>query len=343
VRVREIESSIASHLGGSERDISATERPEFDSYTSRLDPSVSKVVVAYFGAQQECGESERARSEVNGLVAQMSDVNGPAHHELSSYVDEAGYGTVIAACYWLSPESFDKWFAAIGKSWTASTEQGHFVEVLRPSVRRLETLHSSDQHLQGLGSLAVEPSGPIAEHGYWGGMRDRLPDSQADTLTASGMPAIVEGAVLTVKPHEELCVIRSGQDYGSTVGTERLFYLDEVEPQLRAGMDFLRDEGTTIGCFANRYVTVLDDDGAPTDKTYAVSLWRDMADLERWSKTHPTHARIFGAFMRHMNEFGADAALRLYHEVIVVPAKDQLFQYANCHPETGMLRVHKVS
>jgi aldoxime dehydratase len=38
-------------------------------------------------------------------------------------------------------------------------------------------------------------------------------------------------------------------------------YLDEVEPVLRAGMDFLRDEGRTIGCYANRYMRVIDDRG----------------------------------------------------------------------------------
>ena len=33
-------------------------------------------------------------------------------------------------------------------------------------------------------------------------------------------------------------------------------YLEDVEPVLRAGMEFLRDEGAAVGCFANRYVTV---------------------------------------------------------------------------------------
>ena len=35
-------------------------------------------------------------------------------------------------------------------------------------------------------------------------------------------------------------------------------YLDDVEPVLREGMDFLRDEGLAIGCYANRYMQVLD-------------------------------------------------------------------------------------
>jgi aldoxime dehydratase len=35
--------------------------------------------------------------------------------------------------------------------------------------------------------------------------------------------------------------------------------------------------------------------------------------------------------------------LRLYHEVSVSDAKSQLFEYINCHPQTGMLRDAGVS
>ena len=34
-------------------------------------------------------------------------------------------------------------------------------------------------------------------------------------------------------------------------------YLEDVEPVLSEGMDFLRDEGTPIGCYVNRYMRVL--------------------------------------------------------------------------------------
>ena len=35
-------------------------------------------------------------------------------------------------------------------------------------------------------------------------------------------------------------------------------YTEDVEPVLRAGMDFLRDDGRAVGCYANRYMTVVD-------------------------------------------------------------------------------------
>jgi hypothetical protein len=50
---------------------------------------------------------------------------------------------------------------------------------------------------------------------------------------------------------------------------ERKMYLGDVEPVLREGMDFLRDQGRSIGCYANRYMTVIGSDGAATEKSYA--------------------------------------------------------------------------
>ena len=48
-------------------------------------------------------------------------------------------------------------------------------------------------------------------------------------------------------------------------------YLEDVEPVLHAGMDFLRDDGLQIGCFANRYMTVFDRTGRATEKTFGMS------------------------------------------------------------------------
>lgn len=219
-----------------------------------------------------------------------------------------------------------------------SGDAGFFLESVRPATARFETLFSNDR-LEGIARLAGTLSGEVAEHAYWGGARDRLPLAQTDLL-APGDPAAVvgDGMRQMVRGQDNLCLIRSGQDWSDTDGGERRMYLDDVEPVLRAGMDFLRDEGVTIGCFANRYMTVVDRDGKPTEKTYGMSWWKSLAALERWSESHPTHVRIFGAAMQYLSQLGPAAKLRLYHEVTVAKAADQFFEYRNCHPKTGMLR-----
>jgi len=179
----------------------------------------------------------------------------------------------------------------------------------------------------------------VTEHAYWGGMRDRMPASQTDALhDPAGVDVERDGDRVRVRPRGSVCVIRSGQDWTGCDDDERATYLERVEPNLRRGMDFLRDQGDDVGCFANRYLTLLDDAGHPTEKTYGLGWWRTLADLERWSESHPTHLAIFGAFMK-MATRGAPTKLRLYHEVAVAEPAEQWFEYAGCRERTGLLDV----
>ncbi len=105
-----------------------------------------------------------------------------------------------------------------------------------------------------------------------------------------------------------------------------------------AGMNFLRDDGLQIGCFVNRYMTVVDGSYRPAEKTFGMSWWKSLAALERWAESHPKHLAIFGAAMKYLGTMGPAANLKLYHEVTVAAADEQYFEYYNCHPKTGMLR-----
>jgi aldoxime dehydratase len=76
----------------------------------------------------------------------------------------------------------------------------------------------------------------------------------------------------------------------------------------------------------------------PSEKTFGMSWWKSLAALEHWAQSHPTHLAIFGTAMKYLHAMGADAKLRLYHEVSIASAAQQVFEYFNCHPKTGMLR-----
>jgi aldoxime dehydratase len=141
-----------------------------------------------------------------------------------------------------------------------------------------------------------------------------------------------------VLPHDNICLIRSGQDWIATASNERRMYLEDVEPVLRAGMNFLRDDGLQIGCFANRYMTVMDANGRALEKSFGMSWWQSLAALEAWAESHPTHVAIFRAALKYLAALGPAAKLKLYHEVTVAAQDEQYFEYFNCHPATGMLR-----
>jgi aldoxime dehydratase len=338
-----MESAIPEHLKTARsrhRRIPDDYGPPYPSFVARHKPKVARVVMAYFGLQYRGEASADAASSLGDIAARFADAQGPSHWDRAHYVDRGGYSNVVSVAYWDNVAKFDAWFDAAREAWTGSDGEGigRYIEVLRPAVARYETLFSSPDRAEGVAVIADGMSGEVQEHAYWGGMRDRIPLSQTDEMAPRGKPALKrDGARLRVIAGDNLCLIRSGQDWSDTDAAERKLYLDEVEPVLREGMEFLRDEGVRIGCYANRYMRVLDAEGRPTEKSYGQSWWHSLAALERWAESHPTHVRIFGAAMKYLSTLGPAAKLRLYHEVTVAAADEQFFEYRDCHPQTGML------
>jgi aldoxime dehydratase len=339
-----MESAIPPHLQvtrSRHRRVPDDYQPPYPSFVARHRPAVGTVVMAYFGIQHASGASKGVPAALKSLEALFASANGPRHTDRAAFVDEAGYNNTLSVAYWDDRAVFDLWFPVARAAWTGAEAAGFgkFIEVLSPSVNDYETLFSSLGRPEGVAVIADGMSGEVLEHAYWGGMRDRIPLSQTNEMAPAGAPAVVrERGCLRVKPHDNICLIRSGQDWSDTDAAERKMYLEDVEPVLREGMEFLRDQGLAIGCFANRYMTVLDGDGRPTEKSYGMSWWKSLATLERWAESHPTHVRIFGAAMKYLSTLGPAAKLRLYHEVTVARAADQFFEYRDCHPGTGMLK-----
>lgn len=342
-----MESAIPKHLAcprTRQKRVPDDYQPPYPSFVARFKPEVKRVVMAYFGVQYQGAEPRGARRALDDMAQALHADPSCGHWDRARYVDEAGHANVISIGYWEQPAAFDAWFAAHGAAWTSGEAArdgcGTFTEVLRPAVGRYETLFSADDRPEGVAVIAQGMSGMVQEHAYWGGARDRMPASQTSELAPSGAPRVVsEGLYRRVVPHENICLIRSGQDWGDTPPEERRMYLEEVEPVLRQGMDFLRDQGLSIGCFANRYMRVVGAQGQDADKSFGMSWWKSLAALERWAESHPTHVAIFGAAMKYLSALGPAARLKLYHEVSVAAADEQLFEYFNCHPGTGMLRV----
>lgn len=340
-----MESSIAKHLlcpRTRTRRIDDDYAPIYPAWSARSPQTVSEVVMGYFGVQCARGsDSSRADAAFRELVQHFSGADAPGHVDYARFVDGAGARNLIAIAYWDSPQRFRRWEARpIVADWWRSDDRlndtvGYFREILIPRMEQFETAYSTPDHLEGVGVIMGGISDVIQEHGYWGSMRDRIPLSQTDGMSPSGALAREErtGRII-VKGHKNVAVIRSGQDWTDTKGEERRVYLEDIEPTLRAGMAFLRDQGPTIGCYSNRYVEITDAEGRPIDKSFGVSHWRSLADMERWAESHPTHLNIFITFVQLAQNV---PSLRLYHEVSVFDAEGQTYEYINCHPGTGLM------
>lgn len=343
-----MESAIPKHLATTRTQPARLKRnwqPPYPSYVARFQPHVDRVAMAYLGVQY-AGDGqppEPVRTALTGLAGACAMPDGPGRTDRASYHDARAYTTIVTIAYWDDVAHYDRWFASVRQMWLGdqrtSRDAGFFIEAVRPSASRFETLFSNDRR-EGIALLADGLSGEVCEHAYWGGARDRMPLAQTDPLTPGEPPILIDsGARQRVRAQHNLCLIRSGQDWSDTDGDERSMYLDEVEPVLRTGMHFLRDEGHAIGCYNNRYMRVLDDNGNPLDKSFGMSWWHSLAALDDWARDHPTHKAIFGEAMRYLSALGPAARLRLYHEVTVAAADEQYFEYLGCHPDTGLLKV----
>ncbi|MBD9676278.1 phenylacetaldoxime dehydratase family protein [Pseudomonas sp. PDM18] len=344
-----MESAIDKHLlcpRSRARRVDDDYTPPFPAWVGRADAAITRYVMAYIGVQSK-GESQlgAACSALRMIVESLKQVDGPRYHDLAHYRDSDGYDNLIAIAYWDDPAAFERWKAdeRNGAAWPsrldASSGLGFFREVITPGVERFETLYAMPEGMEGVGLAMGSRSNEIQEHGYWGSMRDRIPISQTDAMTPSGKLAFSHASdMVSVSGHENLVVIRSGQDWSETQGRERELYLGEMEPVLRAGMDFLRDQGQPVGCYSNRYLRHIDANGQPQEKSFSVSHWRSMSHLERWSESHPTHIEIFGTFLRMVQSLQGELKWKGYHEVSVLRAQDQRYEYLNCHPGTGLMR-----
>jgi aldoxime dehydratase len=110
-----------------------------------------------------------------------------------------------------------------------------------------------------------------------------------------------------------------------------------VRPALLEGMNFLRDHPDETGCCDLRFAEETDGNGVPLQKTFGLGYFLTLGHLEKWASTHPTHLTIFSRFVIMVRQHRADLKLKLWHEVSVLPAAGQVFEYINCHPGTGLL------
>jgi hypothetical protein len=329
--------------------------PLFPSYCARFPNSMSDLVMANIGAQypSKAAFSSPAIEKIKTFMTTSSSPSIPSFWETTSVTDKGGFYNINIIAYWPSSTDFESWKADSGfGAWWQSTDReadghGWFLEVFMPPMDRFETVFSNSDVPEGAANLREEISGEIAEHGYWGSMRDRLPAAQDDLLEgtqprdAASTPLDTNSKRIRVPGKKNLCVIRSGQNWSTTLPAERTLYLNTMHPILIQGMNFLRDQGKTIGCHANNLWDVVDSSTyeANREKTYGLGFFDDLNSLERWSKSHQTHIDIFGGFLRYAKKLDNVLSLQLYHEVYVLGKGQQWFEYVGCHGETGMLNV----
>lgn len=317
--------------------------PPAPAWQSVWRDTADPLVAAYFAIQ-----AEQPTLLDNWAVRAFAGAHPPAALEQAMFVDQRGVSNYLYIGYWRHSE-YRKWWAGEGNGeWWANARRpadgvGYWREIVVMPFDRFETLHST-QAPHGIGVTADSLAGPIREHGYPGGARDRIPLSDSDSLknidsVATPLPAKVSaaGARVLLAPPENVCVIRSGQNWSYCPDEEKAHYLEKVHPVLLQGMHFLRDNPLETNCYSMRFFDKKNSDWSATEQSFGLGYTTDIYALENWAKSHPTHLAIFGSFMQMVKTFGEQMQLRLWHEVTVLPADKCEFEYIGCHRNTGLL------
>jgi hypothetical protein len=320
-------------------------KPPAPAWSASFAQQTTPVVMAYFGTQ-----SNPAVSPTDIIRDFFADPDAPDNIEFAKYADRAGFSTLLTSAYWTDPAHYESWQKNSGfNAWWADPArladgQGYFREILRVPPDRFETIFTRSCQVGVANTGRCPVVGPIREHNYWGAMRDRIAASSESELRSEygdRLPRIGATSTLNrrlrVSIPENLAVIRSGQDWTNVSGSELAQFTESVQPALLEGMTFLRDHPDETGCCDLRFAEETDRDGATQKKTFGFGYFLTLAHLEKWSSTHPTHLAIFAKFLTMVRELGADLKLKLWHEVSVLPSSDQVFEYVNCHPDTGLL------
>ena len=320
-------------------------QPPVPAWAGNFAVPAETVVMAYFGSQLSRDAYDDHFARMNGFFA---DGAGPDNVERSAFVDRSGVRNLVSTAYWTSPARYRAWRNASGyEAWWRAPERvkdghGYFEEVLSVPTSRFETLFSTE-NLVGASRTGQKIRGPIREHNYWGAMRDRIPASAVDELESrygDMLPRLgrdeSRGLRLSVTAPENIAVIRSGQDWTHCRDAELTSYEENVRPVLVEGMDFLRDHPDETGCCDMRLAFEVDAAGTPLKKSFGLGYFLTLGHLERWAESHPTHLAIFHRFLA-MARKHEQLDLRLWHEVSVLPGAGQVFDYINCHAETGLI------
>lgn len=305
--------------------------------------SVEPLVVGYFGIQAEKPE----RLEVWADKALHSDF-APERIEKAMFTDQKGIKNFLYICYWYQSNYTSWWKQPIAIDWWADDSRlndgvGYWREIITMPHERFETLNSSMQP-HGVSVIADELTGPIEEHGYAGGMRDRILLSDSESLQNHHdishkiiAKKSADGRRVLAIPPENTCVIRSGQNWSDCDEQQGEFYLSKVHPVLIKGMQFLSNNPDKTHCYSMRFADTKKDDWSDMSQSFGLGYATDVYAFEEWAKSHPTHLAILDRFMEMVMGFGENLQLKLWHEVVVLPKTGCEFEYLSCHTQTGLL------
>lgn len=322
--------------------------PPYDAYEGKYQDDQKDLICCFLGVQDRGGDAAAARRSIRGFLQRQ---DGPVIAEQGWHSDTAGARTYITMAYWRDPLSFQRWHENLMVSrWLDSALHtplvGHFIERVVVPPHGLDTLIADPLVSWGLSKLAdrieITPY-----HAYWGGTRDRILNSEHDSLLNPGGPDLPKrddrlegiGQTIDVVMPKNVVVARGGPDWSKSLGDELEEFRNSVYPAYERGGRYLAANPAEAGCYSACLLQETDADDNAVGRNHLIAYFTELSHLERWTRAHPTHLEIFGRYLAMIKKLnGRLPSINLYHEITVVPEQGLTASYCNCLPQTGLLR-----
>ncbi len=321
--------------------------PVIQRYSSQVEESVEMIRMAVLGFQEDPAAPCDSKAFLTYLDEVFSNAGKPNHFDIATFVDDQGYNSSMAVCYWLDEASFAAWAEKFDLWWkaqdAAALKHGLWFESFAVPPPYRET-NAFKEYIRGLSACPMSQIESMDESGYWGAARDRFSASAYDDFAPTQDRELQHNTtndtfgkrIAVTDIPDRLCVIRSGVTW-QNCGDEQLeSYENNLKPKLDAGMSFLRQNPEETGCCSLRQVTCLDPEGVPQKEAYSLGIFLTYGHLERWAHDHPTHLAIYTRALAERKKYQENLELLTYHEIYVLN-ENLRFEYINCHPATGLL------
>jgi len=323
-------------------------QPAAPRHALRWKKPVAAIISDYFAIQGRDLDWTTQEQFFHRARESFAGPDGPEAFEIMRTLDEHDYLNAVIVGYWTDPVIHARFsLSAPLVSWLADDDRlngpvGAWRETVSVPYDRHETIYSENWYRIGIGRTAESQIDPITTNGFFGAARDRIPLSAIDPLD-SPYPAVAprarnvpgKGQRLFVHAPVNMVTLRSGQ-YWAHAETEQLDdYVENMRPRLMTGMNYLLDNKEETGTLALRVLTNLDDDGTERRETSVVAHFLSLSHLEKWAASHKTHLDIYRHAIAMNRKFKEERQFVSWHELFV--SQTATFQYANCHPDTGLL------
>ncbi|KAF4267008.1 hypothetical protein KXW39_006017 [Aspergillus fumigatus] len=347
-------------------------RPPVPRWMAQFPADMDRVFTAYIGVQQRGAQTdegllaESVDAAVNSIQRWIAEgpSTAPASIEQFQVLDGDDVpNSTVWVCYWNEASKYEDSIRRLSlvnihQQLSASHREsvGLWCERFASHLSRVETNYSGLDYLPGLARL---PGVSTVEHtltAYWGAARDRIPASATDRFAQNEGLGRTQLGPEPASPHktsgyhvvgtnpDNIVHIRSGQFWANCAEDETNAYEEALEPTLRAGLAYLWDNPQTSGAMGLRYLynrplsSGVREKTCETKESCVAGFFRNLADLEHWAKSHPSHLAIYTGAIKHAKKFGERRKFRTWHEVSVLKHGEAHFVYVNCVDRTGVIQ-----